>query len=251
MMNRRYLVAIPVLVAIALLCARYWPAGDDPGPRAPVPGMAVVEQAAQREAANRLAQMAPAPALASTAVGKFSAETIQSAEDKFRRMAAVRGLITKERERRSLAQDILATAEGRELVREILLDPAFARDAFGAFQAEARFYSITVLEEAARQGNLNLVIDTASELAGQLMAAAGGPDPGRSEDLIDMAVVIGRNAGTQGLVGSDSQVLARVGFERNMPPSVRSLYVNGFFQGVWKAEGIENALAVTKRLAAL
>jgi hypothetical protein len=251
MMKRRYLVAIPALVAIAWIGVRCWPDAGGPLARPEVNGLAIAEQAAQREAANRLANMPPPPSLASTAVGKFSAETIHSVEDKFRRMVAVRGLITEERERRSLAQAILATVDGGALVREILLDPELARAAFGSFQAEARFYAITVLDEAARQGDLDVVVDTASDLAAQLVAAGGAPDKGRSEDLTDIAVIIGANLGTQGLLDPGSQALAKIGYAPDLPAPVRRLYIDGLFQGVWKAEGIESAQAMNRRLIAL
>jgi hypothetical protein len=136
-------------------------------------------------------------------------------------------------------------------VREILLNPEFARQAFGAFQAEARMYSITVLDEAARQGNVDVAITTAGELAEQLRDAGGTPDKGRAEDLIDMATVIAHNLGSQGLVDADQRVLARLGFESDLPPAVRQLYVDGFFQGVWKAEGIRSAKATVERLLTL
>jgi hypothetical protein len=250
MMKRRYLVAIPALVVIAWVGIRGWPHAGGPLARPEANGLAIAEQAAQREAANRLANMPP-PALASTAVGKFSAETIHSVEDKLRRMVAVRGLITEERERRSLAQAILATVDGGELVREVLLDPALARNAFGSFQAEARFYAITVLDEAARQGDLDVVVDTASDLAAQLVAAGGDPDKGRSEDLTDIAVIIGANLGSQGLLDPGSQALAKIGYTPDLPAPVRRLYIDGLFQGVWKAEGLDSAQAMNRRLAAL
>jgi hypothetical protein len=46
-------------------------------------------------------------------------------------------------------------------------------------------------------------------------------------------------------------VLARLGFESDLPPAVRQLYVDGFFQGVWKAEGIRSAKATVERLLTL
>jgi hypothetical protein len=249
MIKKRNFVVIPLLAAAAMLGVHYGSGGNGSPASAPS-GLAAVEQAARRQAAERLAQMVPVSVPAS-GVGRFSAELLRSTEDKFRRMVAVRGLITQERERRALAQEILAAPEGNELVREILLNPELARQAFGEFQAEARMYAITVLDEAARQGNVDVAISTAGELAGQLRDAGGAPDKGRAEDLIDIATVVAHNVGSRGLVDGDRQVLARLGFEGDLPPAVRQLYVDGFFQGVWKAEGIRTAKATVDRLQAL
>ena len=249
MIKKRYFVVIPLVAAAAMVGAHYWSSGSGSPESAPN-GLATVEQAARRQAAERLGQMKPVPVPAN-GVGKFSAELLRSTEDKFRRMVAVRGLITQDRERRALAQEILAAPDGNDLVREILLNPEFARQAFGEFQAEARMYSITVLDEAARQGNVDVAISTASDLAGQLRDAGGTPDKGRAEDLIDIATVVAHNVGSRGLVDSDLRVLARLGFEGDLPPAVRQLYVDGFFQGVWKAEGIRSAKATVERLATL
>jgi hypothetical protein len=141
-----------IVCALAVVVIlRGWPGdGDSPGPTLRSAGISAAQKAASREAENRLARLAPAATRAG--VGKFSGETLQSTEDKFRRMIAFRGLITQDRERRSLAQEILALPDGLDLMRSILVDPAFARSALGEFQAEARFYGITVLEEAAQQG---------------------------------------------------------------------------------------------------
>jgi hypothetical protein len=249
MIKKRYFVVIPLVAAMAMVGVHYWPGGSGSPATAPA-GVAAVEQAARHEAVERLAQMTPVSVPAS-GVGRFSAELLRQAEDKFRRMVAVRGLITQDRERRALAQEILATPEGNDLVREILLNPEFARQAFGAFQAEARMYSIAVLDEAARQGNVDIAISTTGELAEQLRDAGGTPDKGRAEDLIDMATVIAHNVGSEGLVDGDLRVLARVGFEPNLPKELRKLYVDGFFQGVWKAEGLRSAQATAERLRAL
>jgi cytochrome P450 len=248
MSKRRYLVAVIVSVGIAIVLFVVRSGRDDakPAPRE-LTGLATVEVAAGREAANRFASMAPAPAR--SGVGKFSAETIQSTEDAFRRMVAVRGLITQDKERGALAQQVLAAeSDGAELMRAILLDPAFASSAFGEFQAEARFYAITVLDEIARQGKLDFVVDVASDLAKQLAATSGEINGGRAEDLRGLATVIGQSLGSRGLQDSHSPVLARLGFGSDLAKPVRQLYVEGMFYGVWKAESIEQAMAAVKTL---
>jgi len=124
----------------------------------------------------------------------------------------------------------------------------FAKEAFGPFQAEARFYSITVLDEIAKQGNLDLVVNVAADLADQMTAAAGEPDRGRSEDLMSVAAVVGRSTGSQALQDNDSPVVAKLA---DMSKPVRTVYVKGLFQGVWKAEGLEEAQAVANHLKTL
>ena len=250
MSKNRYLVGIVFVAVVGVVGSRYLTATSSSSRASAPAGITAVERAARLQAANRLGQVAPAP-VPPQGVGRFSAELLRSTEDKFRRMVAVRGLITQDRERQALAQAILAGDEGEQLVREILLNPGFAREAFGAFQAEARVYSVTVLGEAARQGNVDLVVSTAGELAQQLRAVGGQPDKGRAEDLIDLATVIGRSVGSKGLVDRDSQVLARLGFEPDSPPQVRGLCVEGLFQGVWKAEGLSSAQATVERLRTL
>lgn len=247
-MKRRYLVAIPLLVAIALV-VRYWPKMAAPIPGPVIGGLNVAEQAARREATNRLAQMPPV--IPHAPVGRFSAEMIQSVEESFRGMVAVRGLIIQDQERRALARQILAMPDGSALMREILLDPAFARSAFGDFQAEARFYAISVLKEVVRQGNVDFVVETAAVLAAQLEDVDGEPDRGRSEDLMSVVAIIGENIGSEGLQHANSPILARLGFTPDLSKPVRALYLRGLFQGVWAAEGLEQAQAVVERLKTL
>lgn len=248
-MNRhRYLLAVAAAaVVIAVIVIRSQPAQIHPQPAAlPAKGLSTAEQAARHEAATRLARMAPAPTR--DRVGKFSAETIQTTEQKFRQMVSVRGLITQEKERRNLAQDVLAAPDGADLMRSILLDPAFARIAFGQFQAEARFYAITVLDEMARKGNLDFVEGVAVDLAGQLAAVTGEIDRGRAEDLRGVATAIGRKLGSAGIQDVNAPGLAKLGLAQNMPQPVRQLYIEGLFYGVWKAESIEQAMAAVDHM---
>jgi hypothetical protein len=250
MKKRRFIVTVSILTLGALLLVRCWPTSK----REPVSGhkaaaVAEIEQASRREAADRLAQMPPAPVR--RAAGKFSAETIQQVEQKFRAMNAVQGLITQEKDRRVLAQQILAMPDGAALMREILLNPGFAKTVFGDFQAESRFYAITVLDEAARQGDLDMVVSTGAELANQLTAVSGEPDPGRAEDLMGVAAVIAETTGSQGLQDGGSAMLAKLGVTSATSKPVRVLYLRGLFQGVWRAEGIEKAQVVLDRLKTL
>jgi len=237
------LVAAGVVIALFVVLS-----APDPGAGSPanVAGLTAAEAAAAREAKERLAHMPPAAARSGT--GKFTARTIASAEDQFRRMLAVRGLITQEKERRALAQNVLAMPDGADLVRAILLDPALARAAFGSFQAEARFYATAVLDEMARQGNLDFVVDVASDLGAQLAASAGEIDRGRAEDLRGLAGVIGKRLGSRGLADARSPVLAKLGFGPGLARPVHELYVEGMFYGVWKAESIEQAMVAVKTL---
>jgi len=249
MNKRRFLIAVIVslLAAAALILIRWWPEPAEPGRAAVRPvGIMAAERAAAREAGGRLARMAPVPARAG--VGKFSAETIQSAEDKFRRMIAFRGLITQEKERRSLAQQVLALPDGAELMRAILLDPALARSAFGEFQAEARFYAITVLDEVARQGKVDFVADVAADLGKQLTSVTGEIDRGRADDLRGVMAVMGRSLGSRGVEDVHSPMLARLGLTPGLPQPVRQLYLEGVFYGIWKAETFEVATAAVERM---
>lgn len=248
MMSRRVRVAmiVCVLAAVALVIVRCWPDGDNrPALAVRSAGVTAAQKAASREAENRLARMASAATRA--AVGKFSGETLQSAEDRFRRMIAFRGLITQDRERASLAQELLALPDGLELMRTILVDPAFARSAFGEFQAEARFYAITALDEAARQGKVELVADVAADLGKQLAAVTGEIDRGRADDLRGVMVVVGRSLGSHGV--EDAPKLARTGLTASTPQPVRQLYLEGLLYGIWKAEPFEQAMAAVEHVS--
>lgn len=247
-MKRRYLSAIAVLIAI-LVVIRYRPKTAEPVAQPARTGMSVAEQAARREAATRLASMPPVKPHGQ--VGTFSAEAIQAAEQAFRGMMTVRGLVIQDQERRALAQQILATPDGAALTRAILLDPAFARSAFGDFQAEARFYAISVLKEAAREGNVDFVADTAAGLVAQLAERGGEPDRGRSEDLMGVAAIVGETVGSDGLKDASSPMLARLGCTPALATPVRVLCLRGLFQGVWAADGLEQAQAVVERLRTL
>jgi hypothetical protein len=251
-MTRRLLVAILLLAAIALVVTRFWPKAAEPVPapaNAAIAGANVAEQAARREATKRLAQLPPA--MSHVQVGRFSAELIQSADEAFRGMISMRGLIIQDQERRALAQRLLAMPDGIELMREILLDLAFARAAFGDFQAEARFYAIYVLKEAARQGNLDTVVETSAGIMGQLAAVAGEPDLGRAEDLMSVVAIVGEHVGSGGLTDANDPMLARIGCTPGLAKEVRALCLRGLFQGVWAADGIQEAQAVLDRLRTL
>lgn len=249
MNKRRVLTSVTVflLAAVALVILRYWPEHAQlPEPMARPAVVTAAEQAASREAGNRLARMTAAPVRAG--VGKFSAGMLQATEDRFRRMIAFRGLITQEKERRILAQQVLALPDSTELMRRILVDPVFARSAFGEFQAEARFYAITVLDEAARQGQVELVADVAADLGKQLAAVTGELDPGRADDLRGVMAVIGRSLGSRGVEDPHAPMLARLGFTPDLPRPVRQLYLEGILYGVWKVEPFEQAMAAVERL---
>jgi hypothetical protein len=255
-MKRRYLVAVLFLVAITLVVTRHWrsasesvppPASAGASGASPASaGASAAEQAARREAASRLARMPPA--LPHAQVGKYSAEMIQSVNEAFRGMIAVRGLVIQDKERRALAHQILAMPDAAAMMREILLDPAFARSAFGDFQAESRFYAAAVLKEVARQGNLDFVSETAAGLAGQLAADGGEPDRGRAEDLMSVVAIVGESVGSEGLKDANSPALAKLGCTPDLARSVRVLCLRGLFQGVWAADGIEQAQAMVERL---
>lgn len=245
-MKRWHVLAMIVLVTIPVLLLVLRTDDAAPPSRAVPPGISVAEQAARREAAQRLAQLPrPKP---HARVGQFSPDAIQAAEEAFRGMASVRGLVIQEQERRNLAQQVLASPEGPALMRAILLEPAFARTAFGDYQAEARFYAIAVLKEAARQGDVELVAETTAGLVAQLSGVSGELDRGRSEDLMGMAAIVGETVGSGGLKDVSAPMLARLGCTPELAKSVRVLCLRGLFQGVWAADGIEEAQAMVDRL---
>lgn len=65
----------------------------------------------------------------------------------------------------------------------------------GEFQAEAGTYSNVALEEAAREGKLDLATSTSAELAWQLAMSGAPIAPGCAEDLIAVVSMIARDAG--------------------------------------------------------
>lgn len=211
-----------------------------------------VEQAAARQAASRLRPTPPQSPPAPGQVGGFSWQEIASAYEVFHRMLAVQGLITRDKVRHDLAAKLLETPNGSKLVRQVLLDPDFAHAAFGEFQAEARFFSVTVLEHAARDGNLALATSTAAELGARLAEANGGADHGREEDLIDITSVVARATGSQAFADDSAPLVAALGLTNpSLPKKVRGMYLRGIFDGVWRAETIEQAQTTVERLRKL
>lgn len=263
-MNKRRHVFGPIALLLMVTCViggvllrMSQPPPEEPAAQEPVArveaasrGMQTVERAALLEAERRLTQMPPPPAPPAR-VGKFTAGEVEQTEQVFRRMIAFRGLVTQEKERRALSAKLLAMPNGPELLREVLIDTDFAKKAFGEFQAEARYYSIVALEEAAREDKMDLVTSTSAELASQLATRGSPIDPGRAEDLIEVVSVIARHAGSQAFANPTSPVLAKMNFSRRLPDEVADLYARGIFDGIWKAEGIQKAQEITKHLQAM
>lgn len=239
-----------VITAVLLLAgARHWLEASPRSGAGPDAPLKKLEQAAARQAAARLAQIPPAPSSPPPQIGGFSWAEIASAYEVFHKMLAVQGLITRDKARFELAAKLLGTPNGSRLVRQVLLDPSFARAAFGDFQAEARYFSVVVLDHAARSGDLALATSTAAELGKQLAAASDGPDHGRREDLIDVTSVVAHAAGSEAFADASAPLLATLGFTNpSLPKSVRAMYIEGIFAGIWQAETIEQAQSTVERL---
>jgi hypothetical protein len=65
---------------------------------------------------------------------------------------------------------------------------------------------------------------------------------------MSIVAIVGEHVGSEGLKDANSPVLAKLGCTAALAQSVRALCLRGLFQGVWAADGIEQAQAAIGRL---
>jgi hypothetical protein len=215
-------------------------AGPGASPPAAAPADLERTMARLRERANAVAaqreRQAPAP---SDGDFGFPAATLTLAKEVFDEMWAVRGLVHTHEQRTSAARRLLESPRALELVYHTSIDPDFARKAFGEQQAEARYFSQVVLEEAAKGGQREL-LEHAVKVVRRGLASADAFDPGRGEDFRGLLAAY---AGTMAPAELTAEAVQGLGYERGLSKEVRQIYYETVFSAVWKREGIEVAEA--------
>lgn len=237
------------------------PAGAPPSaPVAPGPGveratgipaqaLARLDGKATELAQQRLEQL-PNPAVQDS-IGGFSKQALEQLLGSYREMRAVQGLYNQRVERERHVKQILESPHGLAIASKALTDFAFAQEAFGEFQAEARYFSIEVLKAASSQSNQEPIASTASQLAQQLtLLSADSEDfkKGRREDLYDLVTAYIDVVGEDYLSSADMTVIQQLGYTREMPAHLRKVYDDALFFRLNVRFGRQRAVAITSSL---
>ncbi|WP_375767339.1 hypothetical protein NR798_37525 [Archangium gephyra] len=247
--------AVSLAASLALL---WWPAPPSPAsaptqkaasPALPEQARAQMEARAAETARQRLAKM-PTPVIAQR-VGGYTREEVGVVLGGYREMLSVQGLYNQQYTRERTVARLLETPHGAQIAAKTLTDPAFAREAFGDFQAEARFFSIDVLKTAARKGDERLLLSTADTLARELsrLDTGTGPlDKGRAADLRDLMHAFIEVKGMDAFANGDARLLRDMGYSPSLSPAVKGLYDDTLFFHLKRQFGRERATAMTTAL---
>ncbi len=184
-------------------------------------------------------------------VGGFSQESLEKALGSYREMLAYQGLYNQKVERARLMDELLASPDGTGIAEKTLTDFAFTKEAFGELQAEARYFSIEVLKKAARQGNDEPLMRTASRLAGQLSLLGESSEDfkrGRGEDLYDLIAAYIEVVGVESLATADAKAFQRLGYSPGLPPQIKKTYDDALFFRLNVRFGRTRAVAITSSL---
>ncbi|MFY0582273.1 hypothetical protein ACN28S_55555 [Cystobacter fuscus] len=211
--------------------------------------MAQMEVKATATARERLARI-PEPVIPQE-VGGFSREDIAKASVSFREMLSVQGLYNQRTARERIVDGILASPRGADIASKTLTDPAFAREAFGDMQAEARVFSIEVLKAAATRGQDGPLVRSAEAVAQQLSQSDDGVAPldaGRSADLRDMVRAVIEVKGVQAFSDGNPRLVREMGYASTLSPRVKSVYDDMLFAYLKHQYGRERATEMTAAL---
>lgn len=250
-----------VLAGLALVTSiglYSWPWGSEPpvvpaplAPPRPVPAetIARLEAHAVKTAQQRLEAM-PAPVVPQL-VGGFPREAVVAVLEGYREMLAVQGLYNQRLVRERQVAHILESPQGAEIASKALADPDFAREAFGDFQAEARFFSVEVLKTAAQKGEERWLLRSADAIAQELSRADDGRtliDKGRATDLHDLVHAYLDVRGEQTLADGDPQLVRALGFSPTLSDDVKRIYDEIVFLRLKSRFGRERAAEMTATL---
>lgn len=169
----------------------------------------------------------------------FPKETLALAQQTFDAMVAVRGLISTQTQRAEAARRLLAAPRALDLVYRTSTEPDFARQAFGEQQAEARYFSLLVLEEAAKDGHRER-LEEALQVVRRSLAAAEGFDPGRGEDFRGLLTAYAATAAPDEL---NAETLRSLGYDQGLSREMKQIYHETVFSVIWKRESLEAAQA--------
>ncbi|MDC0709137.1 hypothetical protein POL68_11745 [Stigmatella sp. ncwal1] len=184
-------------------------------------------------------------------VGGFPQHAVEQVLGSYREMQAVQGLYNQRVERERLTAQILKSPQGLDIASKALTDFNFTREAFGEFQAEARYYSIDVLKTAASQGNAEPLVRATTHLVQQLSGLSADAEDfkkGRREDLYDLICGFIDVVGEDFLATADAQVIQRLGYAPGLPPHLKKVYDDALFFRLNIRFGRARAAAITSSL---
>ncbi|WP_224368221.1 hypothetical protein [Hyalangium versicolor] len=248
------LLAAAAVFAVSLILV-VWvstPSEQEPPSKAPLPTALPVQTLSQIEAkAESLTRerMANLPPVAiPSQVGGFPGEEVSAHLNRYREMMAVQGLYNQNVTRERLIGEILDSAHGADIASKTLSDSAFAREAFGDFQAEARVLSIDVMKEAARRGQDRYLERSTSAIAQDLARSddgSGNLDKGRTADLRDLVRAYVDVKGLEAFTGSNPQAMQTLGYSATLPTGVKNVYDEVLFLRLKSQYGRERAAQMT------
>lgn len=216
---------------------------------APEAALRRLEAIAAETTRQRLAHMPeppPPPPLAG-----FPHEALRTSLTTYREMLAAQGLFNQQATRKQLMAQLLKSPHGVGIAAQSVREPAFARQAFGDFQAEARYFSIQVLREAALQGNEQHLLQSAGAVAQSLAAVSTGNNDlelGRSADLRELIHAYIDVKGTEAFASGDVRLMSVLGYASTLPANVKSIYDETLFMRLRHEYGRESASAIVGTL---
>jgi len=209
-----------------------------------------LEAKAEELARQRLAAMPTAP-VPTEQVGGFSREHLSAQLEQYREMLSVQGLYNQNVKRKKAVERILASPQGAEIAARAIADEAFAHEAFGEMQAEARFFSIEVVKTAAKRGDDRYLLGSVDTIARELTAVGGmGQElnKGRTTDLRDLMHAFIDVKGVKSMAEGDPSLVRSLGYSSAMPESVKRIYDEVVFLRLKAQYGRERAAQMTAAL---
>lgn len=171
----------------------------------------------------------------------FPRETVMLSQEIYDEMWTVRGLVHTQEQRADAARRLLEAPRALELVYHTATDPDFARQAYGEQQAEARFYSITVLEEAAKKNPAQQeLLKNAVAVVRRGLVSSDTFDAGRGEDFRGLLTAY---TGLVDVNDINGETLQTLGYSDDLSTEMKGIYYETVFSVLWKREGIEVAQA--------
>lgn len=214
-------------------------------------GAAAKLEAKAAEAARQRLEVMPALPVVPEQIGGFSREVLTTQLERYREMLSVQGLYNQNVVRKKLVASILESPQGAEVAARTIADEAFAHEAFGEMQAEARFFSIEVVKTAAKRGEERYLLGSVESISRELSAAGGlggELNKGRVTDLSDLMHSFIDVKGVKSMADGDPGLVRSLGYSSSMPESVKIIYDDVVFLRLKAQYGRERASQMTAAL---
>lgn len=208
-------------------------------------------EAKAEEVARQRLEVMPALPVVPQQIGGFPREVLMTQLERYREMLSVQGLYNQNVVRKKLVASILETPQGAEVAARTIADEAFAHEAFGEMQAEARFFSIEVVKTAAKRGEERYLLGSAESISRELSAAGslgGELNKGRVTDLSDLMHSFIDVKGVKSMADGDPGLVRSLGYSASMPESVKIIYDDVVFLRLKAQYGRERATQMTAAL---